>query len=80
MPKGATSPRAEVLRVLMIERRRAANLTQDQLAAKLNWHQSTIATIENGQRRVSLLEFIRLAEALDIDICKFMKLVSGVPE
>jgi len=74
------SSRAEVLRVLLIERRRAADLTQQQLAAKLNWHQSTIAAIESGQRRLGLLEFIRLAEALDIEICRFIKLVSNVPE
>jgi transcriptional regulator with XRE-family HTH domain len=74
------SARVEVLRILLIERRRQANLTQVQLAEKLGegWHQSTIASIESGARKVDLLEFLKIAEALAFDPADFLKTLSTV--
>jgi len=74
------SARVEVLRILLIERRRQANLTQVQLAEKLGegWHQSTIASIESGARKVDLLEFLKIAEALEFDPADFLKTLSTV--
>jgi len=47
--------------------RREANLTQEQLAARLGWHRSTIAKIEAGERRLDVAEFITIATALKIE-------------
>jgi transcriptional regulator with XRE-family HTH domain len=44
-----------------------ADLTQRQLAERLGWDQSVISEIETGQRRVSVVEFIAIAEALGFD-------------
>ncbi len=77
-----TSARAEVLRILLIERRRQAGLTQVQLAEKLGsgWHQSTVASMENGQRKIDVLEFLKLSEVIGFDPAEFLKLVSSVGE
>jgi len=77
-----TSARVEVLRILLIERRKQAGLTQVQLAEKLGsgWHQSTVASMENGQRKIDVLEFLKLSEAIGFDPAEFLKLVSSVRE
>jgi transcriptional regulator with XRE-family HTH domain len=46
--------------------RRAANLTQVELAAKLNWPSDTLINYENGRRALSLERLIAIANALDL--------------
>ena len=77
-----TSARVEVLRILLIERRKQAGLTQAQLAEKLGsgWHQSTVASLENGQRKIDVLEFLKLSEAIGFDPAELLKLVASVRE
>ena len=77
-----TSARVEVLRILLIERRKQAGLTQAQLAEKLGsgWHQSTVASMENGQRKIDVLEFLKLSEAIGFDPAEFLKVVASVRE
>ncbi len=60
-------PQHEELRQLLKERRFRAKLTQTQLARKLGWDQRTISQIESGSKRVSVVEFIALAGALEFD-------------
>jgi transcriptional regulator with XRE-family HTH domain len=80
MSRDRTSARAEVLRILLTERRKAARMTQAQVAEKLSWHQSAVASIEAGQRRIDVLEFLRLADALGFDPDKLLKTVRTVPD
>ena len=61
------SPLHEELRQLLLERRQKAKLTQRELATKLGWDQSTVSKIENGSKRVSVVELIELGRALDFD-------------
>ena len=77
-----TSARVEVLRILLIERRKQAGLTQAQLAEKLGsgWHQSTVASMENGQRKIDVLEFLKLSETIGFDPAELLKLVASVRE
>jgi transcriptional regulator with XRE-family HTH domain len=77
-----TSARVEVLRILLIERRKQAGLTQAQLAEKLGsgWHQSTVASLENGQRKIDVLEFLKLSETIGFDPAELLKLVASVRE
>lgn len=44
--------------------RKRAGMTQRELAAKLGKPQSFVSSYENGQRRVDLLEFEKIAGAL----------------
>ena len=80
MSRDRASARAEVLRILLIERRKAARMTQAQVAEKLGWHQSAVASIEAGQRRIDVLEFLRLADVLGFDPDKLLKTVRTVPD
>ena len=56
---------------LISKTRIAKSLTQQQVADRLGKPQSYIAKIENGERRVDIVEFAALARALD---CKPLEL------
>ena len=47
--------------------REHARLTQKELARRLRKPQSFVSSYENGQRRVDLLEFLRIVTALRMD-------------
>lgn len=51
----------------LIEARRALRLTQGDLARRLGVQQQCISRIENGQRKVTVVEYLELADALSID-------------
>ena len=76
MSRTLQSPRHESLRALLVERRKAARLSQATVAASLGRYQSFIANVESGQRRVDVVEFIELAEAIGFDPCKALKRVA----
>ena len=58
---------AFVRRLLMA--RRQAGLTQQQLASRLNKHQSFVSKFERRERRLDVLEFVTICRALNIDPC-----------
>lgn len=64
---------------LLSDARREADLTQAELAARLRKPQSFVSSIESGQRRVDLLEFVRIAACLGVDAPKlFRRLIKAV--
>lgn len=67
MPKTIfTGANRIVVEALKAERLRAG-LKQSELAERIGRDQSWISLIEGSQRRVDVVEFIQLAEALDVD-------------
>lgn len=54
-------------RLLMIEARRSAGLTQAELAKKLTRPQSFVSKYERGERRLDVVEFLEVARALGMD-------------
>lgn len=68
--------RHKALIALLIKKREAAGLTQVELANKLGQYQSFVARLESGQRRVDVVEFIRLAEILGFDASSAIKKLS----
>lgn len=50
--------------------RKAARVSQDELAARLRKPQSFISSYERGQRRIDVMEFLIIAAALDADADK----------
>lgn len=56
-------PLANALR----ERRKAAGLSQAQVAAALGWRQSVVGDVELARRRLNIYEFIDYVTALDCD-------------
>ena len=47
--------------------RKAAGLTQQQLAKRLGQHQSFISRFEIGERRLDVIEYVEVARAIGID-------------
>lgn len=65
MAKTIRSSGHEALRVALIAARKRAGLTQAELAARLKCHQSFMARVESGERRIDVIELIVLARAMN---------------
>ncbi|WP_417839893.1 helix-turn-helix domain-containing protein [Tritonibacter scottomollicae] len=57
----------EVLCQVLVEARKTAGLSQAELAKKLNCHQSMVARVESGQRRIDVVELIVIARAIGVE-------------
>jgi transcriptional regulator with XRE-family HTH domain len=62
----------EALCKALIDARKAAGLTQADLADRLRCHQSLVARVESGERRVDVVELVVLARALEADATKIL--------
>lgn len=67
MPKSVFSDRYRALIAHMIEARRAAGLTQSELAARLGKPQSYLSKIGTGERRLDFVEFVEMARVIGVD-------------
>ncbi len=72
MPKALHSERYQRFRTLLIERRKEAGLTQALLAEMLSKPQSYVAKYEKGERRLDVVEFVEVAEAINFDAAEFV--------
>lgn len=52
------------LRELLIEARKSAGLAQHEVARRIGRPQSFVAKYEGGERRIDVIEFVSIAEAL----------------
>lgn len=52
---------------VLAEARRQANVTQEELAKRLRKPQSFVSTYERGQRRIDVLELLKITDALRTD-------------
>jgi transcriptional regulator with XRE-family HTH domain len=73
MHKTIHSPASQTFCSLLRAERQKARLSQEKLAEKLNRPQSFIAKIEKGERRVDLVEFLTIADAMGLDPVKFIR-------
>ena len=64
MPKTLRSPRQQRLLEVLIETRAASGLTQAVLAERIGRPQSFVAKYENGERRLDVVEFIEIVQAM----------------
>lgn len=53
--------------------RLAANLTQAALSARIQRPQSFVAKYEGGERRIDVIEFVEIAEAIGFDPVAFIE-------
>jgi transcriptional regulator with XRE-family HTH domain len=67
MSKTLRSARHDALIAFIVERRKRAGLTQADVAKRLKQYQSYVARVESGQRRIDVIEFIDLSEAIGFD-------------
>jgi len=73
MKKSIYSKRHEALIGRLVEARKAAELTQQALADRLGKPQSFVAKYENGERRLDVVEFVEITEALNVDPMTIIK-------
>lgn len=57
----------------LVEAREAAGLTQQQVADRLGRPQSFVSKIENGERRLDVIEFVELCRLIDADAPALVK-------
>ncbi|MCH8823492.1 MAG: helix-turn-helix transcriptional regulator [Planctomycetes bacterium] len=63
---------------LLREARNDAELTQVDVSRKLKRHQSFVSKYEQGERRLDLVEFLEVADAIDVDPIKILKAVRAI--
>ena len=66
-PKTLYSKESKQLTAWLKERRTESDLTIRQLAAKLGWASSIVGKIEQGERRLDVVEFVQYCAALNAD-------------
>lgn len=63
----------ERFRELIVAARKAAGLTQVDVAARLKQHQSYVSKYESGVRRLDVVEFLTVARAIGFDPVRFIE-------
>jgi transcriptional regulator with XRE-family HTH domain len=63
----------ERFRLLLIEARTNAGLSQAALSEKLSRPQSFVSKYERGERRLDVIEFGQVARALGVDPIEFLR-------
>lgn len=71
--KSVFSVKYSGFRKLMVNARLSVGLTQAQLATRLQRPQSFVSKYERGERRLDIIEFVEVANALNLDLCDVVK-------
>jgi transcriptional regulator with XRE-family HTH domain len=71
--KSLHSPQQVAFCELLIKARKTAHLTQQELAKKLKKPQSFVAKYEGGERRIDVVEFLRITGAIGADPLKIIR-------
>lgn len=80
MPKTLGDQRHDELIRFLIEKRGEAGLKQVELAERMKVYQSFIARLESGQRRVDVVELIKLGEVLGFDPVEIVSKLATMEE
>jgi transcriptional regulator with XRE-family HTH domain len=81
MPKSVFGGAHNDLVEVLLDARKSSGLTQAELGERVGKDQTFISLIENSQRRVDVLEFIRLCRAMRMDPARiFAVLLERIPQ
>lgn len=69
------SEAGEAFRRLLVEARKNKKLTQVKVAAVLKRPQSFVEKVEQGERRLDVIEFIAYADALGVNRAKLFEVI-----
>lgn len=75
MTSSVFTKKYEHFRKLLVYYRKNAGITQQNLAQALDKPQSYVSKYESGERRLDLVEFLDIAEALKFDKYQFIKIL-----
>ena len=64
MTKSLHTDAYQTLTKLLRQVRQRSGLTQQEVADRLNTHQSYVAKVEKGERRIDVVEFVLLVRAI----------------
>ena len=64
----------------LVDARKNAGLGQEDLAERLKCHQSLVARIESGERRIDVVELVVLARAIGFDPFEVLAIVDAATE
>ena len=73
MPSSLFTQRHQEFIQFLIAARKAAGVTQVELADRLGRPQSFVSKVERGERRVDVIEFCQLAEAMGYQPSNLLK-------
>ena len=73
MPSSIFTQRHQELIGFIASARKAAGITQVELAERLGRPQSFVSKVERGERRLDVIEFCQVAEALGRDPANLLK-------
>jgi len=62
---------------LVIDARKRAELTQQELADKLKKPQSYISKYERGERRLDVIEFLEISQILNVDTYNLLRKIDS---
>lgn len=80
MPKSVFSDAYATMLAVLVAARRDAGVSQVELAQRLGRTQSFISQIERGVRRLDIIEFYAVAQAMKIDpVVLFSAVVEKLP-
>lgn len=71
--KSLHSPQHVAFCALLVKARKTAGLTQQELAKRLKKPQSFIAKYEGGERRIDVIEFLAIADAIGADPARILR-------
>ena len=75
MEKSVSTEAYTQFRKLLIDARKRAGMTQQQVADALGEPQSFVAKYEGAERRLDVVEFVTIARALGVDPVKILRKV-----
>jgi transcriptional regulator with XRE-family HTH domain len=78
LPSSVFTQRHQEFIQFLVTARKAAGITQVELAALLGRPQSFVSKVERGERRVDVIEFCQIAEALGHDPSLLLKEFAGL--
>ena len=80
MARTIRSKGQEALCRALVDARNKSGLSQKELANKLKHHQSFVARVESGERRIDVVELIVLARAIGFNASDVLEVVEAATE
>lgn len=82
MPKSLYTKRHNAIAEAIAKQRRAKGMTQVEVSEALGgtWSQPIIVNIERGGRRLDLVELLRLAAIIDLDVDALIAELREIPD
>jgi transcriptional regulator with XRE-family HTH domain len=82
MTKSLYSQRQRALAAAIADQRKAKGMTQAQVARAMGntRHQPFIANIEAGERRIDVVELLRLADVIGLDVHSLIDSLTSIPD